>query len=65
MKIKELKGIAYSSHGDPQMSELYDYTSQTVVARDCTIDYIVEHYGDLKLTRIQAYKDILILEVRT
>lgn len=64
MRIKDLKGIAYSNHGLIQMAALYDYNSQRTVTDDCTVDYIIEHYGDLELFRIQADDDYLILEVR-
>lgn len=64
MKIKDLKDLAYSSHGDLQMAVLYDYNSQRDIVSGCTIEHIVKNYGDLELTRIQAYQNDLILEVR-
>ena len=64
MKIKDLKGIAYSVHGLLQWAVLYDYTSQTDIVSGCTVDHIIKEYGELELTRIQAVNDELVLEVR-
>ena len=63
MKIKDLKGIAYSSHGCVQMAVLYNYNTQKDLDSG-SVDYIIKNYGELELTRIQAYNDQLILEVR-
>ena len=63
MLIKDLKSVAYSTHGDIQMAVLYDYNAQRVVASG-SIDYIIKEYGSLTLHRLQAYKDDLVLEVR-
>lgn len=63
MQIKDLKSIAYSSHGCVQMAVLYNYNTQKDLDSG-SIDYIIKNYGDLELTRIQACNDQLILEVR-
>lgn len=64
MKIKDLKGIAYSNHGCVQSAVLYDYNSQNGIENGCTVDYLIENYGELELHRIQAVDDLLVLEVR-
>lgn len=63
MQIKDLKGIAYSSHGDLQMAVLYDYNTQKDVSAG-TVEHIISNYGELELTRLQAYEHSLIFEVR-
>ena len=64
MKIKDLKGIAYSSHGCMQFAVLYNYNSQVDIENGCTVDYLIQEYGELELHRIQAVDDMLVLEVR-
>lgn len=63
MKIKDLAGIAYSTHGDLQMAVLYNYNTQKDVATG-TVEHIISNYGELELTRLQAYEHSLIFEVR-
>lgn len=64
MKIKDLKNIAYSTHGCTQFAVLYDYNTMTDIESGCTVDYIIKNYGHLKLYRIQAIRNMLVLEVR-
>ena len=64
LKIKDLKGVAYSSHGNVQFAVLYNLKTQKVIERGSTIDHIIENYGELELTRLQACNDDLVLEVR-
>lgn len=63
MKIKDLKGIAYSSYGSMQMAVLYDYSTQKDVALG-TVDYIIKEFGDLELIRLQAQEHRLVLGVK-
>lgn len=63
MKIKDLKGLCYSSHGLVQMAVLYDYNSQRDVSEG-SIEHIISNYGELELTRLQAAHGLIVLEVR-
>lgn len=63
MKIGDLKGIAYSSHGDIQMAVVYDYNKQKDIALGA-VEYIMKEFGNLECTRLQAYEHRLIFEVR-
>lgn len=63
MLIKDLKDLCYSCHSSIQMCILYDYNSNTDVDKG-SVEYIIKHYSDLELTRIQSYNDNLIFEVR-
>ena len=63
MKIKDLKSIAYSSHGLVQFAVVYDYNSQQDVLQG-TIENAISEYGECELTRLQADQDCLVLEVR-
>lgn len=63
MKIKDLKGIAYSSPGSMQVAVLYNYSTQKAVALG-SIEYIIKEFGDLELIRLQAQDHGLVLEVK-
>lgn len=63
MKIGDLKDIAYSSHGDIQMAVVYDYNKQKDIALG-SVEYVMKEFGDLNLTRLQAYEHRLVFEVR-
>ena len=63
MKIKDLKSVAYSNHGNIQWAVVYDYNSQKDLMHG-SVECVIKEYGDLELTRIQACEDLLVLEVR-
>lgn len=62
MKIKDLRGIAYSTHGDVQWAVLYSQTRQCD-EQHATVDYIIKEYGELDLVRLRACGSYLVLEV--
>lgn len=63
MKIKDLKSVAYSSHGLIQWAVVYDYNSQKDVLEG-NVEYVIEVYGECGLTRLQADQNYLVFEVR-
>ena len=63
MKIKDLKSVAYSSHGLIQWAVVYDYNSQKDVLKS-NVEYVIEVYGECELTRLQADQNYLVFEVR-
>ena len=63
MKIKDLKDVAYSTHGYVQWAVLYSQSKQEDVEH-ATVDHIIKEYGDLELVRLVAAGDQLVLEVQ-
>ena len=63
MKIKDLKSVAYSSHGLIQMAIVYDYNIQHDIFCG-SIEGAIKQYGECELTRLQADQGYLVLEVR-
>lgn len=63
MKIRDLKSVAYSSHGDIQWAVVYDYNSQSDLMCG-SVECAIKEYGECELTRLQAHDDLLVLEVR-
>ena len=63
MKIRDLKSVAYSSHGDIQWAVVYDYNSQQDLMHG-SVECAIKEYGECELTRLQAHNDLLVLEVR-
>ena len=63
MKIGDLKSVAYSSHGDIQWAVVYDYNSQKDLMYG-SVECAIKEYGECELTRLQAHRDLLVLEVR-
>lgn len=56
MKIKDLKGILYNSHGCPfQSTMLWNFKENKVNEYECAIhEYIVNNYPDKEVKRIQT-----------
>lgn len=56
MKIKDLKGVIYNQHGCPfQMTMLWNFNDNKVNEYECAVyEYIVSHYPDKEVKRIQA-----------
>ena len=63
MKIRDLKPVAYSSHGDIQWAVVYDYNSQRNLIHG-SVECVIKEYGECELTRLQAQQDLLVLEVK-
>lgn len=64
MKLKELKNILYSNRGNIQSAIVWNIESNADLANGCSIDYAVEHLGELELLHIEAFKDNLLLTVK-
>ena len=60
--LKDLKSILYSSHGNIQFGVLYDPSIDSDIDSG-TVEYLVETYPDVVVTRLQAYESELIFYV--
>lgn len=63
MTLQELKPILYSAHGSIQFAILYDSQAGKDIETGCTIDYLIAHYGDKDVKRIQAVDNNLIITI--
>lgn len=64
MLVKELKGIAYSTHGDICSCIVYDPKIGKDLDKGCSIEYAINTYGECELTRIEAYRYDLVLYIK-
>ena len=62
MKLETLKTILYSNRGQVQLATLYNSKTNTDIDNG-TIDYIVNKYSNVKIIRIEAYNNELILTI--
>ena len=62
MKLKELKSILYSSRDNVQLAIVYDRKTNVDIDEG-TIDNIVSDHGEKEVTRIEAYKNKLVITV--
>ena len=63
MKIKDLKGICYSSHGLVQMAVVWNYNTQQDIVEG-SIEHIIAECGDLEIIRLMAHHGLIVLEVK-
>ena len=61
MKLKDLKSVLRSPVGDIQFSVVYDSKTNTDIESGCSIEFVVEKYGDREVTRIGAFKHMLVI----
>lgn len=54
MKLKELKSIIYSRHGDIQSCIIYDKNADIDLEYGCSVEYAYEHYGDREIDRVHT-----------
>ena len=64
MKIKDLKDILYSNRGNIQSAIVWNIETNADIANGCSIDYAVEHLGELELLHIEAFENNLLLTVK-
>jgi len=63
MKLKELKPILRSVTGRFQPTIIYDLSTCEDIIAGCSVEYAVEHYGDLEVVRLEACGDDLVINV--
>lgn len=63
MKLAELKDVLFSVHGHVQLGKLYNLTTNTVLQEDCSVDYMVAHFGHSEVARITADDSYVIITV--
>lgn len=61
MKLKDLKSVLRSPVGDIQFSVVYDSKTNTDIESGCSIEFVVEKYGDREVTRIKAFEHMLVI----
>lgn len=62
MKLSKMKSVLRSGRGALQFAILYDLNTCSDIA-EASIDYIVENYGERKVTKIEAFENKLIISV--
>lgn len=63
MKLVDLKDVLFSVHGHTQLGKLYNLTTSTILQEDCSVDYMVAHFGHLEVARITADDSYVIISV--
>ena len=61
MKLKELKPVLYSVHGDIQSAIVYDGMKAEEIENGCSVDYAVKTYADRDVRRIQAENSMIVI----
>ena len=63
MKLKELENILYSNRGYAQFAIVYDSKRNVDIVNGCTIDWIVQNYGESEVKHIEAFENQLIITI--
>lgn len=64
MILRDLKGILYSNTGNIQFATVYDIDSDADLESGCSVEYAINHYGNMEVKRIQAYGNELIINLK-
>ena len=63
MKLKELKPILYSTRCNMTMGILYDSSVDMDIESGCTVDYIIDKYGDKTVKQLQADNNCVVITI--
>lgn len=64
MRLADLKTILKSRPCDVQFCVLVDQKAQTPIEDGCSIEYVMENYGNKEVEQINAINDDLIIFVK-
>lgn len=63
MKIKDLKGIIRSGHGDIQSTIIWSIRERKDIINGCSIEYAIKNYGELEMENVRAFDDNIVISV--
>ena len=63
MKLKELKPILYSNHGNLTTCILYDISVDLDIESGCTAEYLIDKYGEREVKRLQADDNCVVITI--
>lgn len=61
--LKQLAPILRSSHGSVQFAILYQQAKRQDLENGCSIDYLINKYPNVKVKRIEAFENQLIITI--